>query len=146
MNKTKRIYPHIHNMDGFFVAKLKKYADGCKGDSEASIQKVKKIKGKKPKTNRFKKEFANKQITTEKKKTEQNNNGKNKNQLINKKRKGNNIEAEMGITEKPKKNNHKNIKKIDEIEILPEVPIETITNNKELAAVKVAKKKIKKIK
>jgi 25S rRNA (cytosine2870-C5)-methyltransferase len=32
LNLCKRIYPHKHNMDGFFVAKFRKFANGAKKD------------------------------------------------------------------------------------------------------------------
>ena len=53
LKNTKRIYPHIHGMDGFFIAKLQKYADGVKNKNDVKIddnkKKKKKVKNKKNK-------------------------------------------------------------------------------------------------
>ena len=42
MSLTQRIFPHVHNMDGFFLCKLRKFANGVKGDLPTKTKKQQK--------------------------------------------------------------------------------------------------------
>jgi ribosomal RNA methyltransferase Nop2 len=77
---TKRVYPHTHNMDGFYVAKFRKFADGVKSVEAVSTaqeeevlraeKRVKKRKENAKKKDKRAKKKAKKELIAEKIKEE----------------------------------------------------------------------------